>query len=89
MYIFRCFDIVFSNVPGSKELLNYGESTAIDMYPMLTTGFKPTFNVLYSYNGKFRLMTSLDKGLGLNPEIFTKYLEMEIDSIISKQKEGS
>ena len=89
MYIFRCFDIVFSNVPGSKELLNYGESTAIDMYPMLTTGFKPTFNILYSYNGKFRLMTSLDKGLGLNPEIFTKYLEMEIDSIISKQKEGS
>ena len=60
------------------SMLNYGESNSIDMYPMLTSGFKPTFNVLYSYRGKFRIMSSFDKGIGLKPDVFSRYLEEEI-----------
>ena len=68
------------------SMLNYGESNSIDMYPMLTSGFKPTFNVLYSYRGKFRIMSSFDKGIGLIPDVFTRYLEEEIEQVLNRSE---
>lgn len=68
------------------SMLNYGESNSIDMYPMLTSGFKPTFNVLYSYKGKFRIMSSFDKGIGLKPDVFTRYLEEEIEQVLNRSE---
>ena len=67
-------------------MLNYGESNSIDMYPMLTSGFKPTFNVLYIYRGKFRIMSSFDKGIGLKPDVFTWYLEEEIEQVLNRSE---
>ena len=67
-------------------MLNYGESNSIDMYPMLTSGFKSTFNVLYSYRGKFRIMSSFDKGIRLKPDVFTRYLEEEIEQVLNRSE---
>ena len=68
------------------SMLNYGESNSIDMYPMLTSGLKLTFNVLYSYRGKFRIMSSFDKGIGLKPDVFTRYLEEEIEQVLNRSE---
>lgn len=68
------------------SMLNYGESNSIGVCPMLTSGFKPTFNVLYSYRGKFRIMSSFDKGIGLKPDVFTRYLEEEIEQVLNRSE---
>lgn len=85
-FIFRCYDLVNSNVPGSKEKLQYGESTVIDMFPMLTPGFKPSFFVFFSYCENFRVVVSTDHTLNINPKDIVKKIEEEVEYCVNNMK---
>lgn len=87
-YIFKWYDLVNTNVPGCNTMLQYGESTVIDMFPMLTPGFKPSFFVFFSYCGKFRVVVSIDHTLNINPKDVVKKIEEEVDYCVQSMKNG-
>lgn len=76
------FDFTFSNVPGSKQVLEYGDWKVIDMYPIVNSGFKSVFFVLFSYNGFFRIECSIDKAFNYKPDRFIREIENSCNNVL-------
>lgn len=80
------FDVIFSNVPGPKTDIFYGESKLLDMIPFSTPGYFNAFIGLITYAGRFRMMMVFDKNLEVDPKNILKYYDSELKSLIEKFK---
>ena len=82
----RKVDLCISNVPGSKIPLIYCGSEVYDILSVINTGMIFSFSLVLSYNNKLRLLISLDKILGIDPQSLLKHIQKSIDLSISKLK---
>jgi hypothetical protein len=78
------FDVIFSNVPGPKNEIFYGDSKLLDMIPFSTPGYFNAFIGLITYAGRFRMMMVFDKNLEVDPKIILNYYDAELKSLINK-----
>ncbi len=76
-------DMVVSNVPGPTQTLYYNGSKLIDMIPMISTARVKTFLPIYSYDGGFRFLISVDKTCVVNNSKFIGEMEKDLDLLIS------
>jgi len=77
-------DLGISNLPGPEKEMNYNGFIVTDVYPMITVGMGRAFIIVGTYNGQMRLSVNLEKDLNIEPEDLIKYLDNEIEDLISK-----
>lgn len=79
------FDITFSNVAFPKEPLVYAGCNVTTMYPVITTGLTYVYIGIYSYNGNFNVMISVDSALDLNPDSLMDIFDKEMNVILERE----
>ena len=77
----RSFDVTFSNVAFPKEPLVYRNNKVMMMYPVMTTGLTYVYVGIYSYNGNFNVMISVDSSIEVDPGKLMKIYEGEMESM--------
>lgn len=81
-HIYAQCDILFSNVALTREPLIYGGSKIVELYPLISPMNSKSFIGIYSYNGKFSCTVCVDQCLEMNPEVFMKYVENQLNYIL-------
>ena len=76
-------EVAFSNVPGPTQKIKYGDQVCEYMLSFCSSGKGLAFLPLLSYNGQFNFSLNLDENCAVKPEVYIKYMEKQLDKILS------
>jgi len=79
-------DIAVSNVPGPRKELYFAGIKATDLVIMPTANCMNFMVMVYSYNEKFQFTAISDTATQVTPKSFIKFIENEVEDIISNYK---
>ena len=75
------FELAFTNVPGPKIKLNYGNNVIENLIFYITPSRGLSFLSLISYNEKFHLTLTVDGNCDVKPDLYIKLIENELDEL--------
>ena len=75
------FELAFTNVPGPKVKLNYGNNIIDNLIFYITPSRGLSFLCLISYNEEFRLTLSVDENCDVKSDMYLKLIESELDEL--------
>ena len=75
------FELAFTNVPGPKVKLNYGNNIIDNLIFYITPSRGLSFLSLISYNEEFHLTLSVDDNCDVKSDMYLKLIESELDEL--------
>ncbi len=75
------FELAFTNVPGPKVKLNYGNNIIDNLIFYITPSRGLSFLSLISYNEEFHLTLSVDDNCDVKSDMYLKIIESELDEL--------
>ena len=79
--ICKNYDFTVSNVPGPKSPLYFAGSKISELIGFTTPGFFTTYIGIFTYNGSFRLVLSVDKVIDVDPKKLMDIICKEIEIV--------